>query len=87
MSLDYNDSVVGGEFAQVQTMSFEEIVEECERFGILILLALDDVNARWIHSEFSLLHELSLKSHQIVPYTKIYNTYEEKYSNLSKKGK
>jgi len=54
MALDYNDPVVGEEFAQVQTMSFEEIVEECEGFGIPVPPALDDVNAQLMLVEIRL---------------------------------
>lgn len=54
MALDYNDPVVGKEFAEVQTMSFEEIVEECEGFGIPVPPALDDVNAQLMLVEIRL---------------------------------
>lgn len=46
MALDYNDPVVGAEFAKVQAMTFEECEEECMESGVTIPQTMNEMDAK-----------------------------------------
>jgi hypothetical protein len=45
-ALDYNDPIVGEEFAKVQPMDFEDVEEELQKSGIRVPSTMNDMDAK-----------------------------------------
>lgn len=54
MAMDYNDPVVGEEFAKVQTMTLEEVEKECESHGVPVSVLMNEMDAKLMLVEIRL---------------------------------
>lgn len=77
MALDYNDPVVGAEFAQVQTLSYEEVEEELSQNGVGAPPTMNEMDLKLMLVELRLVMSGALKGEEKQAPTTFSTAFEE----------
>lgn len=75
MAMDYNDPVVGEEFAKVQGMTLQEVEKECESHGVPVSMLMNEIDAKLM------LVEIRLRSQGRMPGSETKEEIPETFSS------